>query len=57
MDALRDVPGLVKLQKEDSLLGKVRSVLEGEVGTAGREQLGEAEVARYLLDDQGLVWY
>ena len=57
MDALRDVPGLVKLQKEDSLLGQVKSVLEEEGAAAGQQQLSEAEVARYLLDDQSLVRY
>ena len=57
MDALRDVPGLVKLQKEDSLLGQVKIVLEEEGGAAGQQQLSEAEVARYLLDDQSLVRY
>ena len=57
IDALRDVPGLVRLQKNDSLLGKVREAIGGEGGTTGRGRLGEKEVARYLLDDQGLVWY
>ena len=51
MDALRDVPGLVKLQKEDSLPGKVKRELEGEGGAAGQEQLSEADVAMYFIDD------
>ena len=57
IDAFRDVPGLVRLQKNDPLLGKVREALGGEGGTTRRRRLGEKEVVRYLLDDQGLVWY
>ena len=57
IEALRDVSGLVKRQKKDSLLGKVREALGGEGGAEGQGQMSEAEVARYLLDDQWLVWY
>ena len=41
IDAFRDVPGLVRLQKNDPLLGKVREALGGEGGTTGRGRLGE----------------
>lgn len=34
-DALRDVPGLVRLQKDERLLGKVRGALGDEEGTRG----------------------
>ena len=54
---MRNVLGLVKLQKEDSPLGQVRSVLEGKRGAAGQGPLSEAEAAICLLDDQCLVWY
>ena len=57
IEAFRDVSGLVKLQKGDSLLGKVREALESMGGAGGQGQMSEREVARYLFDDQGLVWY
>ena len=57
VDALRDVPGLVRLQKEDALLGKDREARGGEGETRGGELRGETEVVRYLTDDQNLVWH
>ena len=55
--ALGDVPGLVRMQRGDALLGKVGAALGGEGGPGGRGQMSEGKAARYLLDDQGLVWY
>ena len=55
--ALGDVPALVRMQRGDSLLGKVREALGGERRPGWRGQMSEGEVARYLLDDQELVWY
>ena len=55
--ALRDVPGLVRLQKGDTLLSRVREALGGESEQGGQSKMSEGEAARYLLDDQRLVWY
>ena len=48
---------MVRRQKEDPLLGKLRETLGGEVETRRGERVGEKKVVRYLLDDQDLVWY
>ena len=41
IDALRDVPGLMRRQKDDPLDGKVREALGGEVETRRGERMGE----------------
>ena len=57
IDVLRDVPGMVRQQKNDPLLVQATEALGGENGTTGRGRLGEKEVTRYFLDDRGLEWY
>ena len=57
LDALRKVPGWVRRQNEDPVLGKVRKPPEGEVETREGHRIGEKEVVRYLVDDQDSVWY
>ena len=56
IQSLQDVPRLVEMQEEDPLLGKVRRVLGSRECTRGQEGLTDAELSKYLVDDQNLLW-
>ena len=57
IDALRDVPGFMRRQKENPFHFKVMGALGGELETKLGERMGEKEAARYILDNQDLVWF
>ena len=56
IQSLLDVPGLVRKQEADQVLDKVRRVRGSNRDTRGREGLTDAELNKYLIDDQDLLW-
>lgn len=57
IEALRDVPVLVRRQTDNPLIGKIREALGGQGGIVGGERARYREVASYLRDGQDLVGY
>ena len=55
IQSLQDAPRLVEMQGADPLLGKVRRVLGSRGGTREQEGLTDAELNKYLIDDQNLL--
>ena len=56
LQALRDVPHLVRIQTSDPFLGKVRRALCSQRGASEQKDLTDTDMNRCLIDDQSLLW-